>query len=140
MDAFPLSRVRDKIMGGLEKLVKRLVKDEVPGELWVDGSFTTQAIDPKDVDLLLHLPGEYCTMMAAERTQETRRKIDWFDDPERRNTHYCDTHVWEDYPPNHPLHRRTKDDLAYWRDEVYGRSLAGVVKGIVVISLPGKML
>ena len=139
VDAFPLSQTREKIMSGLEKLVKRVVKDEVPGELWVDGSFTTQAIDPDDVDLLLHLPSEFCATMAEERTQETRRKIDWFQDEERRKTHYCDTHVWEEYPHNHPLRRRSEDDREYWQG-IYGISLVGrVVKGIAMVELPGKI-
>jgi hypothetical protein len=43
---FPLSNGRERIMAGLEAVVQRLEQEGIVGDLWVDGSFMTQAIEP----------------------------------------------------------------------------------------------
>jgi hypothetical protein len=35
-------------MDGLKQFVERLIAASVPGEVWADGSFLTQKIDPED--------------------------------------------------------------------------------------------
>ncbi len=39
-------------MAGLEAVIKRLVDTRIEGELWIDGSFLTEKIDPGDKVLL----------------------------------------------------------------------------------------
>ena len=46
VDRFPLSATRPVIMGGLEKVINKLLEDAVKGEVWVDGSFVTEKMDP----------------------------------------------------------------------------------------------
>src|SRR5437588_12114043 len=52
---FPLSSTRSSIMDGLTAVTTRLVKSWVVGELWVDGSFVTEKIDPDDADVVLRI-------------------------------------------------------------------------------------
>ena len=58
VEAFPLSRSRRTIMDGLHDFHRLLVTSGVVGNLWLDGSFTTEKIDPKDVDLVLMCKAE----------------------------------------------------------------------------------
>lgn len=51
--AFPLSKSRAQIMDGLEKFVDMLRSEGIVGDLWIDGSFMTQKLDPEDVDIVL---------------------------------------------------------------------------------------
>src|SRR5688572_27438934 len=59
VDAFPLSKNRERIMTGLEAVLQRLEEMAVVGDLWVDGSFLTEAIDPADVDVVLHVTPDF---------------------------------------------------------------------------------
>jgi hypothetical protein len=49
----PLSASRRVIFTGLVTFVQTLEAAKVPGELWLDGSFLTEKINPKDVDVIL---------------------------------------------------------------------------------------
>ena len=56
--AFPLSTTRADVMEGLQSVVGRLERERVYGELWIDGSFLTNKINPNDVDVVLPLRRE----------------------------------------------------------------------------------
>ena len=73
VDLFPLSTIRATIFGGLVTFVQTLEAANVPGELWIDGSFLTDKINPKDVDVLLRVDGA----VYNSGTQEQRDAIDW---------------------------------------------------------------
>jgi hypothetical protein len=61
-------------MDGLAQFVQRLVDGSVPGDLWVDGSFLTEKIDPKDVDVVVAIDGD---SVYDHGTPEQRATIDW---------------------------------------------------------------
>ena len=46
-------------MDNLEKIVKRLAQEGIVGEIWVDGSFVTDKINPLDVDILVMVDGDF---------------------------------------------------------------------------------
>jgi hypothetical protein len=50
---FPESTVRADIMAGFEAIYERALAVNIEGELWINGSFTTNKIDPEDIDLIL---------------------------------------------------------------------------------------
>ena len=56
-------------MEGLEIIVKRLVFAGVIGEIWVDGSFVTDKIDPSDVDILLLVDGKFFESASNEQQE-----------------------------------------------------------------------
>src|SRR5688572_26578012 len=56
---FARSSTRERIMGRLDAAVKRLADAGIVGELWIDGSFLTQKINPEDVDLSLKVDGDF---------------------------------------------------------------------------------
>jgi hypothetical protein len=50
---FPTSKTRAKLIHGLHRYIEQLKSSGVKFELWIDGSFTTEKIDPNDIDLVV---------------------------------------------------------------------------------------
>src|ERR1700676_125563 len=73
VELFPLSSSRRVIFAGLVTFVQTLEAAKVPGELWLDGSYLTEKINPKDVDVILKVDA----VVYNSGTQEQRDAIDW---------------------------------------------------------------
>jgi hypothetical protein len=130
VEFFPLSNSRQRIMYGLKQFVQRLVDANVLGELWADGSFPTEKIDPKDVDVLVRIDGD---AVYNNGTNEQRDAIDWVI-VNQKATLMCDSYVLMEYPSGHPLHDEGKWWYSYWHKQ-WGFSRDDDPKGIAVISL-----
>lgn len=103
------------------------------GELWVDGSFVTQKIDPGDVDILVHVSsGIY------EGNAGKRQAVDWATSPNLKKTHSCDAFPWIEYTRRHPGFKESERDRIYWTDVFGGHKEGFIPKGIIVISLPAR--
>ncbi len=59
VNSFPTSKIRTTIMDNLEIIINELIKNKVEGEVWVDGSFLTEKIEPEDSDILLYFSGDF---------------------------------------------------------------------------------
>lgn len=129
VDLFPLSTTRQVIMNGLRTFVQRLVNDGVKGQLWIDGSFLTEKIDPKDVDVLLRYDG--AAFNAGP--QSLRDTVRWVI-ANQKHTLLCDSYVLMEYPVGHALHTEGVWWYSYWHRQ-YGFSREVDPKGIVVIDL-----
>jgi hypothetical protein len=46
---FPQSRTGEEIVNGLRSVIQRAVQTGIDGEVWINGSFLTEKIDPADV-------------------------------------------------------------------------------------------
>ncbi len=121
---------RSSIMAGLEAAVKKLIDVGIQGELWVDGSFLTEKIDPKDVDLLLRINAEF----ADNATKEQEETLEWFEKG-LSDFYRCDSYVWREYSPGHTLHVLSEAERIYWTGW-FGRSRSGHPKGIAVVAIP----
>jgi hypothetical protein len=117
-------------MDGLMQFVQRLVDAKIPGEIWVDGSFLTDKIDPKDVDVIVRIDGN---AVYDNGTSEQRDAIDWVIANQKASLR-CDSYVLMEYPAAHPLHEEGKWWYSYWHRQ-WGFSRDDDPKGIVVISL-----
>ncbi len=129
VDLFPLSSIRPTIFNGLVTFVQTLESAGVPGELWIDGSFLTETIDPKDVDVILKVDGAVYNSGTAEQ----RAAIDWVI-TNQKLTLKCDSYVLFAYPPGDPLHDEGRWWYSYWHKQ-WGFSREDDPKGIVVVSL-----
>jgi len=69
VDAFKTSSTRQKILDGLRIVVTRVASVGIIGEIWVDGSFVTQKIDPTDVDILLMVNGAFFDSANSEQQE-----------------------------------------------------------------------
>jgi uncharacterized protein DUF6932 len=109
--------------------VATLETAKVPGEIWADGSFLTEKINPKDIDLVLRVDGE----LYNSGTVEQRQAIDWVI-ANQKLTLKCDSYVLFGYPVGHPLHDEGLWWYSWWHRQ-WGFSREDDPKGIVVLSL-----
>ena len=129
VDNFASSSTRADIMAGLEAVVQKLLGDGVTGELWVDGSFLTEKIDPEDVDIVLRLEPSFVN----SATSEQHATIDWVNNGLRAD-HYCDSYLFVEFPQGDPREHEGQWGRAYWIRQ-YGFNRDDESKGIAVISL-----
>lgn len=103
-------------------------------ELWVDGSFLTEKIDPKDVDLVLVLPEGF----DQRATDEQLAVWDWWDDPENEpgKLFQCDTFSLPKIPIGDIEFPHFVRQEVHWK-RFFGTSREGQSKGIGRILLPG---
>lgn len=131
VDKFPLSNTRTNIMDGFETVVERLVNSNIRGEIWVDGSFLTEKLEPQDVDFVLRIEAD----VYDNGTREQREVINWLND-DLKSSYFCDSYWFPVYPRSHPNYGIGEDLEAYWMKQ-WGLSRTDNVKGIAVIELPG---
>lgn len=119
-------------MAGLDIFAARLVSSFVVGELWIDGSFLTEKIDPHDIDVVLRVGAGIFNVGLAEQ----RAAIQWVIDNQKL-TLGCDSYVLFEY-------HETEGDLyaegewnRAWYHKQWGFSRDDDFKGIAVIALPG---
>jgi hypothetical protein len=131
VEFFPLSSTRRPIMDGLEQFLQRLLAGNVTGEIWADGSFLTEKIDPKDVDVIVRCMRSLYDFGTAEQ----RQAIDWVI-ANQKSTLKCDSYVLFEDAPGDPLYTEYQWWHSYWH-KLWGFSREDDPKGIVVISLSG---
>lgn len=130
------STTREEIMAGLEILVKRLISCGVVGEIWVDGSFVTDKIEPEDVDILLMVKGEFFD----KANQEQLEAMKWVQ-ANLKASHRCDSHLWVSYDPSHPDYGVGKWWEWYW-GKLFGfyrddGPNSYEMKGMALLKVPG---
>jgi hypothetical protein len=131
VDAFPLLTSRKRIMDGLREFVRRLMDGNVIGELWLDGSFVTKKIDPKDVDIVLRIDGDRYN----NGSPEVRAAVDWVI-ANQKTALLCDSYPLFEYPSSHALHDEGRWWYSYWHAK-WGFSREEDPKGIIVVTLSG---
>jgi hypothetical protein len=124
---FSDSFTRPAIMTHLEQVVERINASGIRGEIWVDGSFLTEKLNPEDVDVLLAVDaGAYAAMSPAQKMF-----FRGFQAVSLFPTHHCDNYaavIDATRPDGEWLH-------AYWLRQ-FGFSRADEMKGIVTIHIP----
>jgi hypothetical protein len=127
MVRFPDSFTRPAIMTHLEQIIDRINASGIRGEIWVDGSFLTEKLNPEDVDVLLAIDAAaYAAMSIAQK-----RFFNGFQAASLFATHHCDNYaavIDPARPDGEWLH-------AYWLRQ-FGFSRADEMKGIVTIEAP----
>lgn len=126
---FPDSITRSGIMDGLEAVVTEVNKSGLPLEIWVNGSFLTEKLNPEDSDIVAKFDG--VAFDAAQPEQQAR--IAWLNS-NLKNHFKCDSYVFPDYPKGHPAHDSDMGDV-YWRAK-FGFSRGENAKGLAVLKLP----
>ena len=101
------------------------------GELWVDGSFLTEKINPGDVDVVLRIQSS----VYDDGTSEQRMMVDWIRG-NLKEYNLCDSYVFHEFPKDDPDYSLGKRDRDYW-SKWFGHSRSQVPKGIAVIELIG---
>jgi hypothetical protein len=115
-------------MTNLEDIAKALSDAKLPGQLWIDGSFLTKKVDPRDVDVVFHARADDGF---DPQNSDHRKAIDWLTS-NLKQSHLCDSYVNAIPPASHPLHPFFKNHVAYWQKQ-FGYSRSTLTKGIVVV-------
>ncbi|MCG3773877.1 MAG: hypothetical protein JW395_0693 [Nitrospira sp.] len=117
-------------MAGLDHVIARLSAERIPGELWVDGGFLTQSINPNDVDIVLRIAAD----IYDNGTLSQQAAIDWLNSDLKTQFH-CDSYYFMEWPQGHRLYWYGEMDYAYWMRQ-WGMDRAENLKGIAVVRLP----
>jgi hypothetical protein len=123
---FPDSVTRRSIMAGLERVIEAIQVAGIRGEVWIDGSFLTEKLNPDDSDIILVLTKDELSKMDAKQLEFIRQ----FASSNLSTTHKCDNYVL------------VRDDTvfaewnyAYWLRQ-FGFSRSDQMKGLAVVKLP----
>lgn len=118
-------------MQGLQQFIGRLIASGLTAEIWLDGSFLSEKIDPADVDIVVR-----CDAISQydSGTPEQRAAIDWVIANQKISLK-CDSYPLFYYPPGHPLHTEGEWWYSYWHVK-WGFSREEDPKGIAVIRIP----
>jgi len=130
---FPSSRTRQEIMRNFRTVLQRILQAGIGGEIWINGSFMTEKIDPADIDFFVNIPSHYYD----SGTDEQVAVIDWLisRENEPKRMFLCDTDVCFIYPATSPDRYVSDQILGQWR-RLFGFSAkTGEPKGIAIISL-----
>ena len=131
VDSFPSSTTRQQIIEGLEKIIAALKSKNIPGEVWIDGSFVTGKMNPKDVDLVLRCPAEFY----ENSTQDQRDTVDWLQS-NLKEEYLCDSYCFMEWPEGHSNYWLGEYMYSYWMRQ-FGFSRGSEMKGIAVVPLLG---
>jgi hypothetical protein len=127
VDRFPQSITRRSIMDGLEQVLSLIQQNGIRGEVWVNGSFTTEKLNPDDADVILVVDGaDYRAF-----TLDQKRFLEEFSRISLKGRYRCDNYVMvkdDTHPMNDWMH-------AYWLRQ-FGFSRRDQMKGLAVIKLP----
>lgn len=127
-EGFDLSKTRLNIMKELKKMVIELCTRKIRSKVWVDGSFLTKKIDPRDADLVVQLDAA----QGPSYTDDQIALIDMLAD-NSDNVPQIDTHVFPEYPPNHKRFQDGERMRKYW-SKWFGKSRSNTPKGIAIIA------
>jgi hypothetical protein len=119
-------------MEGLKTVYDLLIGAGVRGELWLDGSFLTEKVNPGDVDVLLRLQGEDC----EEMTDDQRKAVCLLKDGNTKAELGVHGFVLFQYRPEHPHYWVGEYMYAYWMKQ-WGFARNEDQKGIAALSLVG---
>jgi predicted nucleotidyltransferase len=56
LDRFPDSVTRPSIMANVEAVIAHINQQGIPGDIWIDGSFLTEKLNPDDADIAFVVP------------------------------------------------------------------------------------
>ena len=127
---FHSSATRQKIFDTLTKLIEKLSKLNIAGDLWIDGSFLTRKTNPADVDIVLAINNE----AYDDANEEQQKAIDGLDSNDWSGG-TCDSYVLVVYDASNDLYWFGEFMRAYWIRQ-FGFSRGEDMKGIATVTIP----
>ncbi len=100
-------------------------------EVWIDGSFVTDKLNPDDSDVAVQVAGE--AFDAAPPAQKA--PLLWAGRTDLKPTHRCDCYVFPVYRAGHPLYEHGQWRRAYWLNK-FGFDRKEQPKGLALVRLP----
>lgn len=132
VDNFQGSITRPLIMTGFEAVVGQLNGLGLRMEIWVDGSFMTQKLNPEDVDFAVRV--EESNWRAADIKQKST--IKWVNETDLKPQYHCDSYAFVELSPASSIVRGDWEwDRSLWLRQ-FGFSRTDERKGLAVLKLP----
>jgi hypothetical protein len=128
---FPLSTTRQQIVDGLSLIIERLTIEGIVGEIWIDGSFVTEKIDPEDVDFVVRVESDF-----YDSTKGSQREVlEWIANVHLKETHKSDCYLLVEWPPNNVMYPFGQSERNRWL-ALFGKDRASQRdKGLILLSL-----
>src|SRR3990167_10490744 len=121
-------------MAGMRRFIGKLARAGIKGELWIDGSFLTEKIDPEDVDFALRMTHDFVSSCSKSQFGV----IEWITDLSQKNLikseYSCDSYAFVEFSASHVLFAAGQKRREYWED-LFGHGRNGDPKGIAVLPL-----
>ena len=106
---FPLSKRREAVMRSLESLLTALSDAAIKAEVWINGSFLTNKIDPDDVDLVVVIQQQHWPADPGGKDVLASVVRQTFTNPLK-----CDSYLNIEYPAAHPRYALGQKQREYW--------------------------
>jgi len=116
-------------MHGLEVVIKALLGEKIVADVWIDGSFMTEKINPEDSDIVVCVNSD-----VSDRGSPTQLNVLLWISSNLRSSHLCDSYVHVNYPTGDPLYWDGEWMKAYWIRQ-FGVSRGEENKGMAVIEV-----
>lgn len=123
---FTASTTRPALLIELERLVNTLDSLSIRCDIWVDGSFLTEKVDPGDIDLSIKIDEDVLLGLDAN----TFLLLE--DIAEGRFSAKLDSYMVVSYPVGHPRRGTNLDTWPRWA-QWWGLARGGWCKGVAVI-------
>jgi len=127
---FKYAKARGKLFDGLLRALTHAAQSGVPFEAWVDGSFLTQKLNPKDADVVLRI--QYTDWDRASKQQ--RGMIEWIGSVECKLECYCKGYYFLDCEGSHPRAAIAEADRKMWVDDFAYATYTKEPKGVAVLA------
>lgn len=132
VDAFNSnSTTREMIMEGLKEILNKLASVSLQCDVWVDGGFLTDKLNPVDSDIVIRANGPY----VESASQGIKDVVNWIG-TDLKPQFLCDSYYLPVYPVGHQHYELGRRQDAYWKGQ-FGFSRANNPKGIAVIKMCG---
>lgn len=109
VDNFPKSETRQKIFSNFMDYIQDFQREIIPSfKVWIDGSYTTQKLDPRDIDFVVFIPHDIYEKykLLIEKKYKTGGAVKFFS---------VDAYSIVVFPENDYNFVFTQSDTAYWR-------------------------
>jgi hypothetical protein len=127
VDAFPASARRRPLFEQWRTLNAAIEHFVAIREQWLDGSYVTTKLDPRDVDVVSIVNGSELEGLDAV---EEMLLVGLVSGHASRDLHGCDSFLVAEYPPGHPARPTYEAARRYW-DDLFRMHRDGNPKGYV---------
>lgn len=127
VDLYPSSTTRPVVFAGYERHKAELEAFNIAIEQFIDGSFTTNKLEPSDVDLVGFANAQDVDNLTPAQ-QDALTQL--FRGPDTKATHHCDAYFCPTVPDTDPLFPQLRAQRKYWMGE-FGNDRLDIPKGIV---------
>lgn len=131
VNKFPGSTRRPALWSDFSFALDELKRLYIPCVVWVDGSFLTEKIEPKDVDFVIEVELEFLDTCNAEQAALLER----FSDRALRTRPVLHSFVMPSAPPGHSFHQDALRLHAQWKKDFGHSYVKREQKGIAQVEV-----